>query len=160
MTEEWRNIKGFEGLYQVSNLGRVKSLKDNYGNYREKILKTINRGDGYLFVNLYLNNKCKKYDIHRLVAKAFIPNPDNLHEVNHIDENKENNCVDNLEWCDHRYNIRYSKSIKIGCFKNGKLIKIYEAIRDVNNDGFNHGHVIQCCKGKQKTHHGFTWRYI
>ena len=107
MNEEWRDIRGYEGKYQVSNLGRIKSLKDSHGNYREKILKFKLEVSGYLQVHLYLENKVKAFKIHRLVAEAFIPNPNNLPEVNHKDENKENNRVDNLEWCDRKYNINY-----------------------------------------------------
>ena len=100
MSEEWRDIKGYEEKYQVSNLGRVKSLKDRYGNYREKILKYSKNNRGYLTVSLCKNSKVKLFTVHRLVAQAFIENSNNYPEVNHKDENKENNRVDNLEWCD------------------------------------------------------------
>lgn len=160
MNEIWKPIKGYEGKYEVSNLGRVKSLKDSRGNYREKILKTPPGKNGYLYVCLSLNNKHKGFTIHQLVAKAFIQNPNNFPEVNHIDENKENNSVDNLEFCTAKYNTRYSQAKKIGCYKGNKLIKIYNAIRDVDKDGFYNQLVCKCCRGKQKTHLGFTWRYI
>ena len=113
MIEEWRDIEGYEGLYQVSNLGRVKSLarvvirsdgKPNTVN--EKILKYgMNRG--YCAVVLCKDGKKKMYKVHRLVAMAFLRNPHNLPEVNHKDEDKKNNCVDNLEWCTSLYNINY-----------------------------------------------------
>ena len=110
MTEEiWRPVVGYEGLYEVSNTGRVRSL-DRYvrRNYFKKgrILK-LNDRRGYLFVELCLNNKTKNFSVHRLVAQAFIPNPDNLPQVNHIDEDKLNNRVENLEWCDSKYNSNY-----------------------------------------------------
>ena len=104
--EIWKDIPEYEGLYQVSNMGRVKSLKYNRSG-KEKILKFGKTKNGYLYVNLYKDGKVKHYDIHRLVASTFIPNPDNLSEVNHKDENKENNHVDNLEFCNHTYNINY-----------------------------------------------------
>ena len=113
LIEEWRDIEGYEGLYQVSNLGRVKSLarvvirsdgKPNTVN--EKILKYgMNRG--YCAVVLCKDGKKKMYKVHRLVAMAFLRNPHNLPEVNHKDEDKKNNCVDNLEWCTSLYNINY-----------------------------------------------------
>lgn len=159
MNEIWKQIEGYEGLYQVSNLGRVKSLNYNKTG-KEKILKPGKTTKGYLFVVLYLNKKCKNFLVHRLVAEAFLDNPNNLDQVNHIDENKQNNCLTNLEWCDNQYNQRYSSAKKVGCFNNGKLIKIYEATRDVDKDGFHHQNVCACCKGKYKSHLGFQWRYI
>lgn len=99
--EEYREIKGFEGLYEVSNYGNVRSLK------RNKILKQINIKGGYKRVSLYKYGEQYFKAIHRLVAEAFIPNPDNLPCVNHKDENPSNNNVKNLEWCDYKYNINY-----------------------------------------------------
>ena len=96
--EEWRDIEGYEGLYQVSNLGNIKSLKDNYGRSRIKILKLKKRKDGYIQINLHKNGIIKTFRVHQLVARAFIDNPNNLKEINHKDENPSNNRVDNLEW--------------------------------------------------------------
>lgn len=107
MKEEWRDIKGYEGKYQVSNLGRVKSLKDSHGKYREKILNIKPEEYGYIRVILYREGKSRHFSVHRLVAEAFIPNLDGLSQVNHKDENKQNNRVDNLEWCDRKYNCNY-----------------------------------------------------
>lgn len=104
-------VYDYTGLYQVSNLGRVKSISNNKTK-KEKILK-CRRSNGYLYVALRVNRDVKQYGVHRLVANAFIPNPDNLPVVNHRDECKINNCVNNLEWCTHKYNINYSKD-KIG----------------------------------------------
>lgn len=108
--EIWKDISGYEGLYQVSNLGRVKSLEridNNNHPVKEKIIKPYKTIGGYMQVCLWKNGKVKHLQIHRLVAQAFIPNPYNLPECNHKDENPLNNCVENLEWCDHKYNINY-----------------------------------------------------
>ena len=104
--EEWRDVVGYEGLYMVSNCGRVKSLKFSNGK-REKIMKLSDRGNGYLRVSLSKDGESKHYNVHRLAAIAFIPNPDNLPYVNHKDECKTNNNVDNLEWCTVEYNNTY-----------------------------------------------------
>ena len=110
MKEEWRDIKGYEGLYQISNLGRVKSLaRDTNNQYCkvDKIIKANPNKWGYLNVNLYKKGKGKPFKVHRLVALHFIENPENLPEVNHKDENKSNNCVDNLEWCTSKDNCNH-----------------------------------------------------
>ena len=114
MTEEWRPIVGYEGLYEVSNTGQVRGL-DRYVKYSDgriylhkgKVLSPIKDRDGYLQVNLCYSGRINSIKIHRLVAQAFIPNPDNLPQVNHKDEVKTNNNVDNLEWCDSKYNLNY-----------------------------------------------------
>ena len=113
--EEWRSIPGYEGLYEVSNLGRVRSL-DRYVKYsngmihlhKGKVLSPGKDTDGYLKVVLNCNRKCKTITVHRLVALTFIPNPDNLPIINHKDEDKTNNSVDNLEWCTQQYNLNYN----------------------------------------------------
>ena len=110
MIEEWRPVVGYEGLYEVSNTGRVRSVdryvKTCYGSYRlhkGKVLSPGIRPDGYLVVSL----QYRMFRVHRLIAEAFLPNPDNLPQVNHKDEVKTNNCVGNLEWCDNYYNLMY-----------------------------------------------------
>ena len=116
MEEEWRDIVGYESYYQVSSLGRVMSLErwvqDRFGMkapYRipPKILKPKRSQSGYLFVHLSKDGKAHPHRIHRMVAEAFIPNPDGLPTINHKDENKENNHVENLEWCSIAYNNDY-----------------------------------------------------
>ena len=111
MEEVWKPVVGYEGLYEVSNMGRVKSLgngKSNNSSYsKERILKGRKTHRGYLRVNLYKNNKAKDYYIHRLVAEAFIPNIDNLPCINHKDENPKNNHVTNLEWVTYKENNNY-----------------------------------------------------
>ena len=111
MIEEiWRPIEGYEGLYEVSSYGRVRSLDryDNRNCFRKgKVLSLLKGEYGYIQVSLYYNRKMYKKYVHRLVAEAFLPNPDNLPEVNHKDEDKTNNNVDNLEWCGRKYNLSY-----------------------------------------------------
>ena len=110
MIEEWRPIVGYEGQYEVSSYGRVRSL-DRYDRmnrfWKGRILKSYTDTVGYLNVRLCSNGKLKHHLVHRLVAEAFIPNPDNLPQVNHRDEVKNNNSVENLEWCDGKYNVNY-----------------------------------------------------
>ena len=110
MIEEWRPVVGYEGLYEVSSYGRVRGVDryDNRNCFRKgKVLSPFKDRYGYLSVVLSCNGKCKTTNVHRLVAKAFLPNPDNLPQVNHKDEVKLNNCVDNLEWCSAKYNNTY-----------------------------------------------------
>lgn len=166
--EIWKDILGYEGLYQVSNFGRVKSLK--FG--KERILKLTKDKDGYLIVNLYKNNKSKTFKVHRLVAEAFIPNPDNLPQVNHKDEDKSNNILSNLEWCDVKYNQNYgTRNKRIGKSNtngkrskpvlqytlDGKFVREWESYRECKRNGFNH--VSECCRGKLKSCEGFIWKY-
>ena len=117
--EIWRDIPGYEGIYQVSNLGRIKSLpriiicsngyKKNYGS---KILKFSSDKNGYSKVALCKFCKQRSFLVHRLVAELFVPNPNNYSEVNHKDENKSNNCSNNLEWCTRKYNVNYGNRTK------------------------------------------------
>lgn len=114
MIEKWKDIDGYEGLYQVSNMGHVKSLyrKVIRGGVsmtvHEKMLKQMYGGNGYYYVDLHINGKRHYCRVHRLVAKAFLDNPSGYKEINHKDENKANNNVTNLEWCDRKYNCNYS----------------------------------------------------
>lgn len=110
MKEEWKSVEGFEDRYEVSNLGRIRSLH-SYGGNTCRIMKPGKRSDGYLHIGLSKDGICKHFVVHRLVAMAFIPNPQNLEMINHKDENKENNCVDNLEWCTRSYNQIYSMNL-------------------------------------------------
>ena len=163
MTEEWRDIKGYEGLYQVSNLGRVKSL--NYNRTRkEKILKPAKNKVGYLQVVLYKNKNDKHYTIHQLVAKTFLENPYNFKEINHKDENPLNNESSNLEWCDRKYNINYgNRTIKASKKINqydleGNFIKQWNSIKEATKT-LNINNLSACCSGNRKTAGGYVWKY-
>lgn len=169
MNETWKDIEGYEGLYQISTEGRVKSLNYNHTG-KEKILKNKTGSRGYFNVNLSKDGKSKNINVHRIVATHFIPNPDNLPQVNHIDENKQNNCVENLEWCTAEYNNTYgsrleksakSKSIPIIQFtKDGEFVRKWESARIAEYTlGLNIGSVCSCLKGKHKSTGGYKWHY-
>ena len=164
--EIWCPIKGYEGLYEVSDKGRVRSIK--FG--KERILKPLRNTCGYLQVQLWKNGEQKMYLVHRLVAQTFTPNPDNLTEVNHKDEDKDNNSVQNLEWCDRKYNINYGNrnqmvSIKLSkpilqYTKSGEFVREWKSTHDVErNLGYFHNFISYCCNGKLKSAYGYVWKY-
>ena len=182
--ENWKDIQGYEGFYQVSNLGRIKSLERDVYNYRgtlinhieEKILVQSLDRYGYQCVNLYKNGECKKMRVLRLVAEAFIPNPENKPMVNHKNEVKNNNVVENLEWCDAQYNINYGtrtarmvknrRNYKFGNAPHAKpvfceeLNKTFDCAKRAEEElGIWGTSIIKVCKGKAKTAGGFHWRY-
>ena len=171
--EEWRDIAGFNGIYQVSNFGRVRSL--NYNRTGKTKLMAINKDRGeYCRVLLYTKEKNYNKTVHRLVAQAFIPNPNNLPCVNHKNEIKTDNRVENLEWCTKQYNNTYNdlqkrvhkKMINGVCSKptyqydkNGILIKIWDSQIDIERQlGFDQGYISNCCRGKYKTAYGYIWK--
>lgn len=171
MIEIWKDIEGYEGLYQVSSFGRVKSLNYNKTG-KEQYLKQRKNSSEYLQVDLWKKGKIKQSSVHRLVAEAFIPNTYNLPQVNHRDENKGNNRVDNLEWCDRKYNINYGtarermvknmtgpcKSKQVLCVETGV---VYCSVCEVSRQtGINRQNINSCCQGKRKTSGGFHWRYV
>lgn len=187
--EIWKDIKGYENQYQVSNLGRVRSLdrigKNGYS-YKGKILKPRPNKRGYIKANL----SGKIYAVHRLVAQAFIPNPNNYPVVNHKDENKQNNMIwinkdgsidyekSNLEWCTQEYNINYgtankrrgesigydkdnpySKSV-LQYTKDGTFIRKWDSQAEAARQlGIGQGNISRCCIGTRNIAYGFIWKY-
>ena len=190
--EIWKDVKDYEGLYQVSNLGRVKRLEwkrfslGKWQTMKEKILKQTISTTGYWHISLNKNGSHNTYKVHRLVARAFIPNPDDLPCINHKDNNPLNNKVENLEWCTYKYNNNYKdhnkklsqsrlgkkasdetrqklrdsnpKMLSVQCIETEIIYKsINEASRKTGVDASAIGKV---CKGKHKTAGGFHWKYV
>ena len=189
MKEQWRTAvydgEVFEGLYKVSNLGKILSL--NYRNTgKAELLNPGETSNGYFQVVLSKNGKTKTCKVHRLIAETFLENPENLPEVNHKDEDKTNNFVflnedgsvdkekSNLEWKTHRGNCnhgtrneRVAKANTNGkCSKkvlqlsfSGELIREWPSAMECERNGFNHSAVVDCCNGKRKSHKGFRFMY-
>ena len=190
----WRDVVGYEGLYQVNNIGQVKSLdRPMFVNgFHRNPIRTIRKGkilsprlshDGYEKVSLTKDGKPKNYFVHRLVALAFIEQRNDDNEVNHIDGNKRNNCVDNLEWCSHRQNMQhcfehalrkqsgkpmlgktYGKSpLSKQVYqydKENNLIKIWSSVREAaEHYNISGGNISKCCNGHVSSCKGFIWRY-
>ena len=153
-------IKDYEGLYIITENGNIFSYKSN------KFLKhTLNKG-GYHMVDLYNNGKRKRFLIHRLVAEAFIPNPNNLPCVNHKDENKSNNNVNNLEWCSYEYNNNYGTRVKRSAEKRSKAVYCIELNRTFKSQtdaakelGISQGNISSCLTGKIKTTGGYHFKF-
>lgn len=157
--ERWKDIEGYEGLYMVSNCGRVKSLgNSNSNNSKERILKQMKDRYGYIYVNLWKDGDMKHYTVHRLVAKEFIQNPNNYPQVNHKDENKENNYVWNLEWCTQKYNQEYSSGKKILCVETNIIYP--SSMEAQRQTGISQSNIISCCKGKYKSAGKLHWKYV
>ena len=193
--EQWKTAvydgEIYEGLYRVSNLGRILSL--NYRNTgKAELMNPSDNGQGYLKVNLRKNGEDKKCFVHRLIAETFLPNPENKPQVNHKiegDEGKKINMVffnkdgtidkerTTIEWVTPKenndygtHNERISKAKKgipniklskrvLQLSLDGELIKVWESTRECGRNGFNQGHVAACCRGEEKTHKGFRWKY-
>ena len=185
MKEEiWKAVDGYEGLYEVSNFGRVKGVDRVIINsdgvkrlWKGRVLRPAKGSNGYFFCNLCKNGKTENKCIHRLVAETFIPNPSNLPQVNHKDENKENNCVDNLEWCDSKYNNNYGSRNKRDAEKKLNSPKLSKPVLQIDNEkgviiseypstmeaerqlNIYSSAISKCCRGERKTAYGYKWRY-
>lgn len=189
MKEIWKDIQDYEELYQVSNLGRIKSLKRTFKiynrfsalsniNVKEKIKKLTKDKNGYLIVSISKNGYEKKCKVHRLVAQTFVPNPNRYNEINHIDGNKRNNNVSNLEWCTRNKNMKHasetnlmkpilgqknplSKAV-IQYDKNMNKIAEYGSINEAGRKtGYGSQNIGNCCRGAKhcKTAYGYIWKY-
>jgi hypothetical protein len=173
--EVWRDIPGYEGVYMVSSYGRVRRIcpSKREGNGIRVTRLTTN---GYVKVNLSKDGVAYHVTVHRLVAQAFIPNPNNLPQVNHKDEDKTNNHVENLEWCDARYNNNYgTKKARFRATRlndprvskpvlqftmDGKLVAEYPSAREAGRaTGFLHGNIKNCCRGKVASAYKFKWAF-
>lgn len=167
LNELWQPIKNYED-YFISNFGNVK--------HHNVILKPVKNNNGYLVVDLCKNGIRKQHLIHRLVALHYIPNINNLECVNHLNENKTDNCVSNLEWISRGDNTNYGTARKRGIetkinnntlykksvyqLYNNEIISIYPSAKQASIEtNINHGNIIQACKGKRKTAGNFTWKY-
>ena len=187
MEEIWKDIKGFEGRYQVSNLGRVRSLDmvlegrnwQSSGPFEYqrsgKVLKPLKKRNGYYQVCLRHDGKPKYFSIHRLVALAFIPNPNKLPCVNHKDEDKANNVVSNIEWCTQKYNSNYGtrkERLREYSINNvmrpvvqydmeGNVIDTFESLTDAaNKTGIPNADIGGVCKGRRKSTHGYVFKFL
>ena len=168
MEEKWAVIPGYEGKYEVSNLGRVKRKIRSKKGYREIINYGTRHHSKHLLVTLYKGGTKQTIFVHRLVALAFIPNPNNLPMINHIDEDGTNNRADNLEWCDAKYNTNYGTGIKrrseklkraVCCYlPDGSFVKTYESMKDaVTEEGLDISALCGCCAGKFASCSGKIW---
>lgn len=171
---EWQPIKGYEGLYEVSSDGRVRSL--NYRGVKGRVEEvTLNDNRGYLQVKLYKDKKGTSLSVHRLVALAYIKNPKDLPQVNHLDEDKANNKVSNLEWCSAKDNANHgtrnrrrsakllngtlSKSIIAVDPISGEVKYTFPSVMEAERCGFIRSNIRKCCKGVRKSHKGLHWKY-
>ena len=176
--EEWRDVVGYEGLYQVSSEGRVKSLERTCNakggskrTVKERILKPGLDKDGYLMIGLWAGGKRKMLKIHRLVCQAFHENPENKSEVNHVNEDKTDNKAVNLEWCTRRDNCNHGSRNERAAkalgkpiaqyTRDGELVKVWPSTMEVQRQtGFSQGNISEVANGKRKTAHGFIWEYV
>lgn len=179
MQEIWKDVVNYEGLYQVSNFGNVKSISrtvkrnpNKTGNLplKSRLLSPVTRRNGYKRVSLSKNGETKSFYVHRLVAEAFISNPNNYQQVNHKDENKGNNCVGNLEWCTRDYNMKYGTiGIRISKSKSnmvfqydlyGNLIRSFQSVKQAHeNTKISESSIYNCCLGYSKSAGGFIWSF-
>ena len=178
MTEEWKPVVGYEGYYEVSNLGRVRSVErlvvSKTGRRRvfpSVVLSLYANCYGRMLVGLWRDNRINRLSVHRLVAMAFLPNPDNLPEVNHKDENPQNNRLDNLEWCTRVYNLNYGTRVEriseknwvpvIGIDKDGNEYRFASQKEAAEKTGASKENISNCCRraGRHVRAGGYLWRY-
>ena len=182
--EIWKSVEGYEGLYQVSSYGRVRSLDRMVINsdgvkrlFKGRILKPNKVRNGYLKIQLSKSGKVNGALIHRLVAQSFIQNPDNLPIINHKDENKTDNHVENLEWCDSKYNTNYGTAIQRSAEKRLNSPKLSKPVLQIDKETneivdkypsameaarqlkIDQGNISSCCRGELKAYKGFKWQY-
>ena len=147
-----KDIKGYEGLYAITSCGKVWSYK------RKKFLEPYTDGNGYLKVKLFKDNEEKQYRIHRLVAEAYLPNPENLPQVDHIDNDRTHNYLNNLQWITHRDNVRKGRNKPILQYDlDGNFIREWECTADVGKEA--QSNICFCLSGKYKTAYGYIWKY-
>jgi hypothetical protein len=179
MNEIWKDVPGYEGLYEISNFGNVMSLNYRGHGYRKQLTPKCNNA-GRLWVELCKNGERKPWLIHRLVGMVFIPNPNEYPQINHKDENPKNNVVSNLEWCTREYNIQYyrdrhperppfrpSRNYRvrsnipvIQLTKDGTVVRRWDNSCQVKKTmGWSDWSVAECCRGNRKTAYGFIWKY-
>lgn len=155
--EVWKkvnSIEGFEeyGNYEVSNLGKIRNCISN------KILKPRVLKSGYLLVCLSTNGKAKNFYLHRLIALAFLPNPNNFTDVDHINSDKTNNAIDNLQWLSHENNVKKSNNKQVLCIE---LNRIFESTTEASKQlGLEQCNISRCCNGERKTCGGYHWDFI
>jgi hypothetical protein len=173
MKETWKDIECYEGFYQVSNYGRVRSLTRTFARsdgkvktFQERVLKQGTNPNGYRYVNLSMGSKTYSARVHKLVAQAFLINPKSLPCINHKDEDKQNNAVGNLEWCTYQYNNTYNNKQRcrmtkiLQLSKSGELIKAYESVAKAEIEVFGkRSNVSACCSGRINSCGGYVWKY-
>lgn len=181
MQEIWKPIPNYEGYYEASTKGRIKSVgrisKVKGFKINGKILKSIKGSNGYMYVSLSADNIPRRFTVHRLIALTFLENPNGYTSINHKDENKENNSVNNLEWCTSKYNTNYgtcvsraskarmnnkahSKPVEQIDESTGEVVCVYPSIREIMRiNGYARAHISACCHGKEKRAYGYKWKF-
>ena len=172
MEEIWKEVPGWEGYYEASNLGNIRRMKN------QRMLKPKTNKGGYLYVGLTRNNKTQWFFVHRLIASAFLPNPGNLPFINHKSEVKTDNSLANLEWCDTKYNNNYgtrnerisernkatsNKKAVQQCDMDGNVLAVYESQKEAERaTGIAQRNISNCCRGLE--HHlsvgGYKWKFV
>lgn len=181
---KWKDIIGYENEYQINQFGEIRTLKDSPKLKKYDVLKPqISKRNGYVYQMLYKNGKEKLLRVHRLVAMAFLPNPNNLPQVNHKDGNKQNNSVDNLEWCEQSDNMKHAyknglqipsenqrkaiintnklKQKKVCQIKDGEIINTFSGISEASRQTkISISCISRCCNLKRKSTNGYEWRFL